>query len=96
MMKEIKRQCSAYWKKHEFELMAMILWQLHEQEGWGEKRLKRFFMGFTPTLDALLDRYDMETDDEKFWLCTYKLKELGIDLEKWQHEDTSEKEGTEG
>lgn len=91
MKKEIHRQCSAYWEKHELELMAMILWQLHEQEGWGPKRLKRFFMSFTPTLDSLLHRYEMETDEEKFWLCTRKLKDIGVNLEEWQKED--EKDG---
>ena len=94
MMKEIKRQCAAYWEKHELELMAMILWQLHEQEGWGPKKMKKFFMGFTPTLEKLFSRYEMETNDEKFWICTYKLKEYGVDLEAWQHEDPSE-EGEE-
>lgn len=92
MMKEIKRQCAAYWEKHELELMAMILWYLHvnPKTKWGKKNLKEFFMGFTPMLEELLNRYDMETDDEKFWLCTYKLKEIGIDLEEWQKEDLSD------
>jgi hypothetical protein len=89
MMRTIKKQCAEYWKKHELELMALILWQLHAnpKTRWGKKRLKQFFMDFTPLLDDLLNRYDMETDDEKFWLCTYKLKEIGVDLEEWQKEE---------
>jgi hypothetical protein len=94
MMKEIKRQCNVYWENHQLELMAMLLWYLHEcpDTRWGKKKLKRFFMGFTPTLDKMLKHYEMETDDDTVWLCMHKLKDIGVDLREWQHEDISEEE----
>ena len=33
----------------------------------------------------LIRRYEMEQGDD-VWLCTYKLKEIGCDLEKWEKE----------
>jgi CRISPR/Cas system CSM-associated protein Csm2 small subunit len=96
MMKEIRRQCANYYRKHETELIALILWELHTQLGFGKKRLRRFWENFTPTLDTMLDRYEMEEDD-RFWLCVQKLKEIDIDIEAWQNEgvDTVERESEE-
>ena len=92
MMEEIKRQCADYYRKHEREIMALLLWELHvhEKTKWGYKRLKEFYDSFTPTLEAMLDRYEMSEDD-RFWMCTYMLKtELGIDLEEWEKGETDE------
>ena len=36
-------------------------------------------------LVSLICRYEMEQGDD-VWLCTYKLKEIGCDLEKWEKE----------
>lgn len=36
-------------------------------------------------LDALLERYEMGEDD-RLWLCTYMLKQIGVDIEKWDRE----------
>ena len=36
-------------------------------------------------IEALIRRYEMEQGDD-VWLCTYKLKEIGCDLEKWEKE----------
>lgn len=84
MMKEIKKQCADYHRKHEREIMGLLLWELHVQKGWGYKRCKDFYYDFTPKLEELLNRYEM-SDDDRFWLCTQKLKdELGIDLEEWE------------
>lgn len=87
MMKEIKSQCADYYRKHERKVMALFLWEMHMQKGWGYKRCKDFYDNFIPKLNAMLDHYELSEDD-RFWLCTYKLKdELGIDLEKWERGD---------
>lgn len=79
---EIKRQLAEYDRKHAIEIKAITLWVLHEQLGFGEKRLKRFHDGFDAEVKALLERYQMDAEDD-VWLCTRKLKEAGIDIEKW-------------
>ena len=78
---EIKRQIAEYERKHSNELQALVLWQLHEQLGFGVKRLKKFYDNFNPAIDELLERYQLEDDDCSF-ICTLKLKELGLDIEE--------------
>lgn len=79
---EIRKQFAEFDRKHEFELDAMVLWVLHERYGFGRKRLRQFYDIFTKEMDDLVKRYDMENED-RLWLCTYKLKQYGIDLEEW-------------
>lgn len=70
---------------HALEIDALVLWVLHEQLGWGEKRLRRFYDNFADEIDALVQRYQMDEED-KVWLCTQKLKDYGIDIEQWDKE----------
>lgn len=79
---EIRRQLAEYDLKHANELDAMILWHLHEEFGFGPKRLKQFYDTFAVRLDELIKHYEM-TDSDMVWLCTYKLKQYGIDIEEW-------------
>ena len=69
-------------KEHGIHLDAIILWELHTQLGLGPKRLKKFFDGFSDALNALVNRYEMDISDD-VWLCTHKLKEIGVDVEDW-------------
>jgi len=82
---ELKKQLAEYDRKHSNEIDAIILWQLHEQLGWGPKRLKRFYDSFGLRINTLLKMYEMEEGD-RVWLCTRLLKEYGIDLDKWVKE----------
>ena len=79
---EIKNQLAKWTKDHELEIEAMILWQLHEEFGFGPERLKRFHDKFSENMDALIARYQID-DEDQAWLCTHKLKEYGIDIEEW-------------
>lgn len=56
--------------------------QLHEEFGFGPKRLKQFYDTFAVRLNELIKHYEM-TDSDIVWLCTYKLKQYGIDIEEW-------------
>lgn len=86
MNMEIQRQLAEYVRKTQMEVDAIMLWQLHEQLGFGPKRLRQFYDNFAPAIDELLKRYELE-DSDRIWLCTYKLKdECGIDIEKWYRE----------
>lgn len=84
--KEILRQCAEFDQKNAIEIDALILWLLHDKFGFGHKRLRRFFDFFSTEFDAMIKRYELDEDD-KVWLCTYKLKEYGVDVEKWNKED---------
>lgn len=82
---EIQRQLAEYDRKHIREIDALVLWELREQFGFGNKRLKKFYDNFSRSIEALVNRYEMEQGDD-VWLCTYKLKEIGCDLEEWEKE----------
>ena len=86
---EIRAEMAEYHKKHYREIDAIILWVLHEQERYGKIKLKRFYKSFVPAIDNLLKRYEMDTS-ECAWLCTRKLKEIGIDLEELEKEKETE------
>ena len=85
MSTEIKRQLADFTEKHRRELDAMILWVLHTQLGWGPTRLRRFYDQFENEINALMERYEMG-DDDRQWLCTYMLKQIGVDIERWDRE----------
>ena len=85
MQIEIHRQIAEYDRNNLNEIDAVILWTLHEEYGWGRIRLKRFYKSVNTAIRKLLDRYEMD-DSDSVWLCTYKLKEYGIDLDEWEKE----------
>ncbi len=85
MLIEIRKQLASYGKKHERETDAIILWVLHTEFGFGPERLRRFYDAFAPCVNELIKRYELD-DDDQAWICTYKLKEYGIDLEQWGKE----------
>lgn len=82
---EIQRQLAEYDKLHSKEMDAMILWQLHVTFGFGPERLKRFYLEFGKSIEALLKRYELD-DSDQIWLCTRMLKDYGIDLDEWSKE----------
>lgn len=85
MNMEIMRQLADFTRKHAVEIEAMVLRQLREKYGFGEKRLRDFFDTFDDDLDALVQHYEMG-DEDKAWLCTHQLKEDGFDVERWHRE----------
>ena len=85
MKKEMHKQMAEYDRKNMNELDSCILWVLHEEFGFGPKRLKHFYNTFGPALDSLIEHYELDNSD-KIWICTYKLKEYGIDIEEWNKE----------
>lgn len=79
---EIQRQLAEYSRKHANEIDAIILWQLHAQYGFGEKR---FYNRFKAEYFDLVKRYEM---DDNIWLNTYKLKKIGV--ESWNRDGETE------
>ena len=83
--REIRSQLAEWDRKNMMEIDAMFLWFMHEEFGFGMKRLRRVYFGFRPYMEALAKRYEMKGSDTPF-LCTEKLLDYGIDLEKWDQE----------
>ena len=83
---EMRRYFAEYDRKNIQEVDAIVLWVLHEKFGFGPARLRRFFDIFNSSVKELIDRYEMEKTEDA-WLCTYKLKEIGVDIEKWYKEN---------
>lgn len=80
---EINRQTAQNVKNLSLNLQALVLWELHEQEGWGKKKLLRFQKDFLPMIKELQRFYELENASETDFVCRYKLKnEVGIDVEK--------------
>lgn len=81
---ELQNQIAENVQKLTTNIIALMLWQLHEQEGFGKKKLLRFHKAFVPAIKELQDYYEMHTADETEWVCKYKLKEMGIDLDNME------------
>lgn len=88
MNMEIQRQCARYNEDNAGEVDAIILWILHEEFGFGEKRLKKFHSAFFRKIRALSERYEFDDKDKdtRIFICKRKLKEYGINLDAWDKE----------
>lgn len=82
---EARRALAEHTRKHELEIEAIVIRQLRRLTGWGETRLKRFYDGFAPELNSLIEHYEMPEVDAP-WLCTQELLKEGIDIEAWHKE----------
>ena len=82
---EMRRQYAEWDRRHSMEIDAIVLWQLHTQLGFGPVRLKKFFEGFRPAANELIERYSLDEADQ-VWLQTEQLKEIGVDLNQWYEE----------
>jgi hypothetical protein len=84
---EIQKELAEWTRKHEREIVAMILRQAKRTFKPSKKALKNFFLDFDKGIDALGKKYEMGAmDDDDAWLCTRELKEAGIDLDEWYKE----------
>ena len=83
--RKIEKRLVEYTENHNLEIIAMTLLTLHEEFGFGEGRLRRFFDRYDETVEGLIRRYELDEDDGA-WIATQKLKEMGIDVAKWHAE----------
>lgn len=82
---EISKQIAEMDRQNMNAVDAAVLWELHAQLGFGPKRLRRFYDGFKPTYESLLEHYEMG-DSDGTWLHIKKLKDIGVDIEAWNRE----------
>ena len=80
--REIRLQIAESVKRFSVAVEATMLWQLHEQEGYGVVRLDRFLEGFKPALDELKAFYELGDVDEMNYACIQNLKAIGFDISK--------------
>lgn len=91
MQMEIQRQLGEYTEKHEQEIVSTVLYVLHKDFEFGKVRLRRFYDSFDICLKDLVERYNLEEDEDKVWLATYELAKYGIDLDIWKEESEASK-----
>lgn len=88
---EIQKELAIWTRKHEKEIIAMVLRQVRRTFGSGKKKLKEFFVDFDKDIDDLVQKYEMgDMSGDDAWLCTRELEELGIDIDEW-HKELEEK-----
>ena len=80
---EIDKQLAEATRRQEGDIDALLLWYLHTEYGFGEKRLRKFIEGFNARLRELSDWYDMGEGDQMF-LVRRELKKIGIDVDEWR------------
>lgn len=85
---ELGKAMAEFDRKNLIEIDALMLWWLHEKLGFGVKRLREFYVGFNQAFEGMIQHYEMGELDGS-WLCTEKLKTIGVDLEEWAKEDLS-------
>ena len=89
--KRVKKECLQESEKYTMDLirnnffprvknnvMNIIMCYFSENEGWGDKRLKRLFDGLSSMMDEYIDFYNFDNDDDALFVCKYKLKEKGL------------------
>ena len=78
---EIRRSIDDYNQQNMNEIDAMVLWHLHEEFGFGKKRLMRFYESFSKRLKELSEQYLTE-ETRMPWMYQYRLKNYGIDIKE--------------
>ena len=81
---EINRQLAEADRRYTDDINAMVLYTLHAHLGFGAKRLRKFYDAFSSEHDRLIRYYEMP--DDYTWLCKEELKQIGVDVEKWDDE----------
>lgn len=82
---EVQRMMVQLDKKYADDLDASILWYLHVAYGFDADDLRKFWEGFAPKHKELVNYYEME-DADADWICTLKLKDIGVDIAAWNAE----------
>lgn len=82
MMHEIYQQCLDADAQLSLDLDTVVIWTLYQCYGWRDKRLHDFYLAMAAEHRRMREYY--ETDTPYPERC--KLRERGIDIQKWQEE----------
>lgn len=94
LKRELNRQILDFDKKYIISVNALVMWTLHEEFGFGRKRIRRFWERVVTLNRELRNRYRFDQAGEEDWLYKKLLLDIGVDVEGWWLEN-SEKEGEE-
>jgi hypothetical protein len=75
--REIIRQLAEHVRNHEADYIAMALYAVHVELGFGKKRLERIMKKMRELHKELIDYYDMP--HEGMYIARQKLLAMGID-----------------
>ena len=80
MNEEIENQLLEFVGDNLLEIEALMMVQLREQLHFGKKRLKRFYMGFMPSIyDFMVNRIKEGGDKSSI----ERLSDYGVPIEEW-------------
>lgn len=79
---EIRKQISASEREHELEVDSLILRILHDEFGFGTRRLKRFYRDYILGMSEIACRYE-DPECGEYNANTVALSDIGIDIEQW-------------
>ena len=83
---EINKQILEHDSSFSVDSDAAVLWTLHTVFGFGKKRLRRFWEACYSEHQNVREYYMADSSEETAWICRSKLKEIGVDIEKWYKE----------
>ncbi len=86
MNRELNDQIAKQVPELAHNIMALVLWYLHEKEGYGPVRLTRLNREFAPAIRQLQQYYEMDSHDDTEWLVKKKLRDIGVDVEAFDDE----------
>ena len=84
--KALGEQWAEMGRQMEMDQDSSVLWMLHEQFGFGPKRLYKAWKLMHEDNKKLQERYEMGPEDGG-WLCRQKLKQYGVDVERWYKDE---------
>lgn len=88
--KQVDKLIRAEILQHEHSLSMAVdaawLWQLYEVYEWTEEELHRIYKGIEVYHQKIREYYEVNDSTSTGWLYLQKLREHGIDLEKWYAE----------
>lgn len=82
MMHEIYQQCLDADARLSLDLDTVVIWTLYQCYGWRDKRLHDFYLAMAAEHRRMREYYETDTPYPE----RSKLKDKGIDIQKWQEE----------
>lgn len=89
---ELDKMLAEDLRSHEDEIIAIVLYTLGKEFGFGSKRMFRFWQALQVHFIELCEHYEMSPTKDGLWLMTRKLKEeKGVDVAEWQKQSKLKK-----
>ena len=83
---EVRREILRQEHRLSMEVDAAWLWSLYERYGWSEDELHGIYKAMEIDHNLIRQHYELGAQDRMGWFYMQKLRDRGIDLEKWYAE----------